>query len=68
VSQATPLADWWAGGTALILVVQGLDDRRAPPGNGWVLRDQIGARVRVVDIPRRGTSSSWSSPRQWPKP
>jgi hypothetical protein len=42
VSQATPLADRWAGGTALILVVQGLDDRRAPPGNGWALREQGG--------------------------
>lgn len=54
VSQATPLADWWAGGTAPILVVQGLDDRRAPPGNGWALRDRVGERVRVVDIPRAG--------------
>jgi pimeloyl-ACP methyl ester carboxylesterase len=54
VSQATPLADWWAGGTAPILVVQGLDDRRAPPGNGWALREQVGDRVRVVDIPRAG--------------
>jgi hypothetical protein len=39
VSQATPLAEWSEGGTAPILVVQGLDDRRAPPGNGWALRD-----------------------------
>jgi pimeloyl-ACP methyl ester carboxylesterase len=54
VSQATPLADWWAGGTAPLLVVQGLDDRRAPPGNGWALRDQVGDRVRVVDIPQAG--------------
>jgi hypothetical protein len=35
-------------------VVQGLDDCRAAPGNGWVLRDQVGDRVRVVDIPRAG--------------
>jgi pimeloyl-ACP methyl ester carboxylesterase len=54
ISQATPMAEWWAGGTAPILVVQGLDDRRAPPGNGWALRDQMGERVRVVDIPRAG--------------
>jgi pimeloyl-ACP methyl ester carboxylesterase len=54
VSQATPLAEWSEGGTAPILVVQGLDDRRAPPGNGWALRDQVGDRVRVVDIPRAG--------------
>jgi pimeloyl-ACP methyl ester carboxylesterase len=54
VGQATPLADWWAGGTAPLLVVQGLDDRRAPPGNGWALRDHVGDRVRVVDIPQAG--------------
>jgi len=54
VSQATPVTDWWAGGSAPLLVVQGLDDRRAPPGNGWALRDQVGERVRVVDIPQAG--------------
>jgi hypothetical protein len=30
-SHATPRADWWEGGTVPLLVVQGLDDRRAPP-------------------------------------
>jgi pimeloyl-ACP methyl ester carboxylesterase len=54
VSQATPLNDWWDGGTAPLLVVQGLDDRRAPPGNGRALRDQVGARVRLVEIPQAG--------------
>lgn len=53
-SQATPLDDWWEGGTAPLLVVQGLDDRRAPPGNGRALRDQMGARVRLVEIPQAG--------------
>jgi pimeloyl-ACP methyl ester carboxylesterase len=54
VSQAPPLADWWEGGTAPLLVIQGLDDRRAPPGNGRVLRDQVGDRVRLVEIPQAG--------------
>ncbi len=54
VSRATLMADWWVGGTAPLLVVQGLDDRRAPPGNGWALRDQVGDRVRVVDTPQAG--------------
>ncbi len=53
-SQATPLEDWWEGGTAPLLVVQGLDDRRAVPGNGRALRDQMGARVRLVEIPQAG--------------
>ena len=25
-----------------------------PPGNGWALRDQLGDRVRVVDISQAG--------------
>jgi pimeloyl-ACP methyl ester carboxylesterase len=54
VSQATPLADWWEGGSAPLLVVQGLDDRRAPPGNGRALRDQVGERVCLVEIPQAG--------------
>jgi len=52
--QSTPLDDWWEGGTAPLLVVQGLDDRRALPGNGRALRDQMGARVRLVEMPRAG--------------
>jgi pimeloyl-ACP methyl ester carboxylesterase len=50
----TPLDDWWEGGTAPLLAVQGLDDRRAPPGNGRALRDQMDARVRLVEIPQVG--------------
>jgi pimeloyl-ACP methyl ester carboxylesterase len=53
-SQATPLDDWWPGGTAPLLVIQGLEDRSAPPSNGYALRAQLGARVQVVDIPHAG--------------
>jgi pimeloyl-ACP methyl ester carboxylesterase len=35
-------------------VLQGLDDIIAPPANGHTLRDQLGERVQVVDIPRAG--------------
>ena len=37
-----------------LLVIQGLDDEAAPPGNGHALRDQLGARVRLVDLPDAG--------------
>jgi pimeloyl-ACP methyl ester carboxylesterase len=37
-----------------LLVIQGLDDEVAPPGNGHALREQVGERVRVVDLPRAG--------------
>jgi pimeloyl-ACP methyl ester carboxylesterase len=46
--------EWWTGGNAPLLVIQGLDDIAAPPGNGYALRDQVGERVQVVDIPRAG--------------
>jgi pimeloyl-ACP methyl ester carboxylesterase len=46
--------EWWTGGTAPLLVIQGLDDIAAPPGNGHALRERLGERVQVVDIPRAG--------------
>src|ERR1700730_8826652 len=46
--------EWWAAGTAPLLVIQGLDDEAAPPGNGHALRKQGGERVRVIDLPRAG--------------
>src|SRR6201984_1364755 len=48
------LEDWWGAGTAPLLVIQGLDDEVAPPGNGHALREQFGERVRVFDLPRAG--------------
>jgi pimeloyl-ACP methyl ester carboxylesterase len=53
-SQLTRLDEWWTAGTAPLLVIQGLDDEAAPPGNGRALRDQLGERVQLVDIPRAG--------------
>ena len=37
-----------------LLVIQGLDDEVAPPGNGHALREQSVERVRVVDLPHAG--------------
>ncbi len=53
-SRATPLEDWWGAGDAPVLVVQGLEDRSAPPANGYALHDRFPKRVRVVDIPNAG--------------
>jgi len=53
-SRNVPLDEWWSGGTAPLLVVQGLDDQAAVPGNGHALREQLGERVRVVDLPHAG--------------
>jgi pimeloyl-ACP methyl ester carboxylesterase len=53
-SRNVPLEYWWSAGTAPLLVIQGLDDEAAPPGNGHALREQFGERVRVIDLPRAG--------------
>src|SRR5262250_370012 len=53
-SRNVPLEYWWSAGTAPLLVMQGLDDEAAPPGNGHALREQLGERVRVVDLPHAG--------------
>jgi len=53
-SRGVALEDWWGAGTAPLLVIQGLDDEIAPPGNGHALREQFGDRVRVIDVPRAG--------------
>jgi pimeloyl-ACP methyl ester carboxylesterase len=53
-SRGVALEDWWGAGAAPLLVIQGLDDIAAPPGNGYALREQFGERVRVIDLPRAG--------------
>jgi pimeloyl-ACP methyl ester carboxylesterase len=53
-SRGVALGKWWGAGTAPLLVIQGLDDEAAPPGNGHALREQFGERVRVIDLPRAG--------------
>jgi pimeloyl-ACP methyl ester carboxylesterase len=52
--QATDPADWWDAGTAPLLVVQGLDDRIAPPANGRDLAVAHADRVTLVEIEHAG--------------
>jgi pimeloyl-ACP methyl ester carboxylesterase len=49
-NQATPIEEWWSGGEAPILVIQGKEDRCALPENGYLLKDEFGDRVTVIDI------------------
>jgi len=49
---ATPIVDWWTAGRAPVLIVQGLDDVSAPPANGRLLKQELGDRARLVEIPR----------------
>jgi len=51
---ATPLDEWWSGGDVPMLVVQGLDDHVAVPGNGRALAQAYPDRVRLVEIAGAG--------------
>jgi len=53
-NRATTDFEWQDGGSAPMLILQGFDDRMAPPANGHALAARLGARVRVVDVARAG--------------
>ena len=52
--RATSLDEWWAGGSAPMVVLQGTEDRIAVPENSERLAKQFPDRVRVIQIPRSG--------------
>ena len=51
---ATPLSAWWTSGSAPILIVQGEQDRTAPPANADLLKADVGDRAEVVRIEHAG--------------
>jgi pimeloyl-ACP methyl ester carboxylesterase len=51
---ATPLERWWGGGAAPMLIVQGLQDKIALPGNGRALKAEFGDRVTLIEIDGAG--------------
>lgn len=53
-ASATPLEEWWLAGGAWMLVVQGLDDKVAPPGNGRALASDPAGHVRLAEVPNAG--------------
>jgi pimeloyl-ACP methyl ester carboxylesterase len=53
-SGATPLAHWWSGGSAPMLVIQGLADDVAPPENGRLLARDHPDRVRLLEVAEAG--------------
>lgn len=61
-AQASPFEQWWAGGSAPMLVVQGLDDRTAPTGNGRSLKAEFPDRVELVELPRLGHAALFEAP------
>ena len=51
---ATPNAEYRNGGNAPLLIIQGLDDRIAPPENGRQLKAELGDRVRLLELDQCG--------------
>ena len=52
--RATRLEEWWSGGSAPMVVIQGLQDKVAPPGNGRDLKTNYPNRVTLVEIDGAG--------------
>lgn len=53
-NHATPIEEWWGGGQAPMLVLQGDHDVIAPPANGEHLRASYGERVELVTLTNAG--------------
>ncbi len=64
IAAATPSADWWAGGTAPVLILQGLEDRICRPENSRALRSDMGERARVLEIAGAGHMLVREQPRE----
>ncbi|MDA0824066.1 MAG: alpha/beta fold hydrolase [Proteobacteria bacterium] len=53
-ARRTPLGEWWSGGTEPMMVIQGLNDRVAPPENGRALARDFPDRVTLHEIENAG--------------
>ena len=59
---ATDIADWWTAGQAAVLIIQGAADVAAPPENGHLLKEEIGDRAELRDLPGVGHSVAIEAP------
>jgi pimeloyl-ACP methyl ester carboxylesterase len=60
----TAVARWWDPGAVDVLIVQGLDDAMAPPGNGRQLAELLGDRATLVEIEDAGHALLPEQPEQ----
>jgi len=51
---ATPIEEWWGAGSKDVLIVQGLRDVAAPVDNGRLLKQELGDRGTLVELPNIG--------------
>ena len=61
-NQATPLKEWWNGGHAPMVVIQGLDDLTAVPENGLILKRENVERVKLINIEKAGHFMIYEQP------
>ena len=47
-----------------MLIVQGLDDKIAPPQNGVLMQEQFGERIRVVNLEDAGHLMGLEKPQE----
>ena len=59
-----PLEEWWAGGNGPMLIVQGVDDKTAPPENGHRMKDEFGDRITVIDLEAAGHAMGLEKPEE----
>ncbi|HEX2269473.1 MAG TPA: alpha/beta hydrolase [Pyrinomonadaceae bacterium] len=62
--RASPRDSWWSGGKAPMLVIQGLEDKIAPPENGRALRDEYADRVTLIELPDVGHALVIEQPKE----
>jgi pimeloyl-ACP methyl ester carboxylesterase len=67
-AEKTPLGEFWTAGKAPILIVQGLADVSAPPQNGRLLKEEVGERATLVELPGVGHSLVVEAPDEVAKP
>jgi len=60
----TPLDQWWAGGTGPMLIIQGIDDKTAPPENGHRMMAEFGERITLVNLEEAGHAMGLEKPRE----
>jgi pimeloyl-ACP methyl ester carboxylesterase len=59
---ATDTASWWTAGLARVLIIQGLADVSAPPENGRLLKQEIGNRAALIELPGIGHALAVEDP------
>ncbi|HTI82235.1 MAG TPA: alpha/beta fold hydrolase [Acetobacteraceae bacterium] len=65
---ATPVEEWWTAGSKPVLIVQGLCDVAAPVGNGRLLKQELGERGTLIELPDIGHAMPVEDPHACARP